>query len=148
MATDMGRSPAGKVDFKLRPTSEALAEYQKTHSGATTKDMLTDWIGSVTKVTINGVELTGEASDEWKSELTNPTDDADKLLYYDLSALSSYASIKLPVALFETNHSDKQRDTKTVTIEAKGFATFTGDVTYRNIGADEFTVRVLDSRAT
>lgn len=146
VATDMGRSPAGKVDFKLRPTSEALAEYQKTHSGATTKDMLTDWIGSVTKVTIDGVELTGKAFDEWKSELTNPTDDADKLLYYDLSALSSYASIKLPVALFETNHSDKQRDTKTVTIEAKGFATFTGDVTYRNIGADEFTVRVLDSQ--
>ena len=47
VATDMGRSPAGKVDFKLRPTSEALAEYQKTHSGATTKDMLTDWIRCV-----------------------------------------------------------------------------------------------------
>lgn len=145
VSTSMGRYPAGMVSFTLRPSSDALAAYQADHDGATTSSMLQDWIANVTSVTIDGVELTGKAFDEWKNELTNAADDADTLKYYELSGLSSSVSLRLPIALFATNHTDQQTDTKTVTIESDGFATFTGDVTYRNIGTDTFTVRVLDT---
>lgn len=143
--TNMGRYPAGMVQFTIRPSDEALVAYQETNPDATTRSMMADWIANITSVTIDGVALEGKAFDEWKDQLTNAIDDASSLLYYEAVGYSSYAALRLPVALFNTDHSDNQTDTKTVVIESSGFATFTDEVTYRNIGSDALVIRVLDS---
>ena len=142
VSTDMGRNPAGKVNFSLKPSDDAFAAYQAAHAGATKKDMLQAWIDGITSVTIDGVKLEGKAFSEWKNELTNAADDAGKLKYYEITAGTSSASVALPVALFDTTSSET--DTKTLAVESTGFAAVSGDVTYRNIGAEDLVVRVLD----
>ena len=140
VSTNMGKNPAGKVDFSLVASDEALSTYQNSHEGATMKDMLQVWAQNISKVTIDGVELEGKAFDEWKSELSDPSSDANKLLYYQISAGKKKATLTLPIALFDQS---SEKSTKTVAIESNGFVTFTGDVTYRNIGANDVVVRIL-----
>ena len=146
ISTSMGLYPAGKVDFSLYPADEALATYQAAlgDSTLTTKTMLQAWIDGITSVSLDGVALEGKDFDEWKDELTNAADDAAALLYYDFSVSSTRATLSLPAALFSTDHSANQLCTKTVVIESEGFADVTDDVTYRNLGSDSFTARVLD----
>ncbi|WP_158539833.1 InlB B-repeat-containing protein [Gordonibacter sp. 28C] len=146
VSTDMGRNPAGKVNFSLKPSDDAFAVYQAAHADATKKDMLQVWIDGITSVTIDGVKLEGKAFSEWKNELTNAADDAGKLKYYEITAGTSSASVALPVALFDTTSSET--DTKTLAVESAGFAAVSGDVTYRNIGAEDLVVRVLNEDGT
>ena len=144
--TNMGRYPAGAVRFSFEPSDDALSAYQEAmgDSGLTKSDMLQAWVDGITSVSIDGVQLEGEDFDVWKNELTNVEDDAGTLLYYDATASSSYARIWLPIALFDTDHAENQLDTKTLVIESEGFATTSGQVTYRNIGSDVMVVRVID----
>ena len=149
VSTDMGKSPAGKVAFSLYPSDDALEAYQSAigDETTTTKDMLTAWAASITSVTLDGIALEYKAFDEWKSELTNAADDASALLYYDTSVSSKYVRLILPIALFSTDHDANQLDSQTVVIEAEGFASVTDTVTYRNLGSDDFTVRVIDEES-
>lgn len=128
VSTSMGFDPAGKIDVSLTPVE------------GTTADDLQAWIDSVTRVTVGGVALEGKAFDEWKAELTNPADDAGKLNYYELSVGRTTATLTLPIALFDTS---QETSTQSVSIEADGYATVAGKVTYRNIGSDELVVRIL-----
>lgn len=145
VSTSMGRNPAGETTFSLKPSDGALASYQALHPGATNAQMLQAWINGITSVTVDGVGLSAKEFGEWKAELTDPESDQGKLLYYWLSAGTSSATLELPIALFDTSSSET--DTKTVSVVSSGFTTVTGDVTYRNIGADAITVRVLDKPA-
>lgn len=145
VSTSMGRNPAGETTFSLKPSDEALAAYQAAHPGATKVQMLQAWIDGITSVSVGGTELFAKEIGEWKAELTDPVSDQGKLPYYWLSAGTSAATLKLPIALFDTTGSET--DTKTVTIVSSGFETVTGEVTYRNIGAAAVTVRVLDKAA-
>lgn len=145
VATDMGRNPAGKVGFSIRATDAALATYQQTHAGATMKDMLADWVDHVTSVTVGGTRLEVRPFDEWKDQLSTPEVDAGTLLYCDLTAYTSRVQLVLPIAQFDTS---QEFSTREVVIDSEGFATVTGQVTYRNIGADSLTVRVLDGSGT
>lgn len=145
VATSMGRNPAGETTFSLRPSDEALASYQAVYPDATKVQMLQAWIDGITSVSVGGTELSAKEIGEWKTELTDPVSDQGKLPYYWLSAGTSAATLKLPIALFDTTQSET--DTKGVTIESSGFETVAGDVTYRNIGATAVTVRVLDKAA-
>lgn len=142
VSTDMGRDPAGKVDFSLTPSEGALDAYKQARSEATVQTMLQDWIDSISSVTVDGKKLTGKAFDEWKSELTNAKDDAGKLNYYELTAGAKAATLTLPIALFDTTANETA--TAKVVIESDGFATVSGDVIYRNIGAEDLVVRILD----
>ena len=146
ISTSMGRYPAGKADFALYPADDALEAYRQAMGDdtLTTAQMISAWVEGISAVTIDGVALSNSAFDEWKSELTNPTDDADVLLYFDVEASSRYATLVLPVALFDTDHADNQYDTKTVVIESEGFAAVSTELTYRNLGSDGLVVRVLD----
>lgn len=140
--TSMGRYPAGMTQFTLTPSDDSLATYRNDHPDATMKDMISAWIESITSVTVGGTRLEGKAFDEWKSQLTNPTDDSGKLNYYELSANSKTATLRLPIALFDTQ---QEKSTKSVVIESSSFARVSGTVAYRNLGTDELVIRILDA---
>ena len=144
VSTEMGYVPAGKVDFTLTPSDDALAAYQQAHPDATAQEMVQAWIDGITSVTVDGKQLTGKAFSEWKDELTNAVDDAGKLDYYELTATSSgTAKLTLPIALFDTTQNEKA--TAQVNIVSDGFSEVSGAVTYRNIGAKDLVVRILDA---
>ncbi len=142
VSTSMGRYHGGKTTFSLTPSADALADYQETHEGADTKSMLNDWISNITSVTIDGTTLEGKAFDEWKDQLTNATDDAGKLNYYELTAGGKSATLTLPIALFDTS---QEKSTKNIVIESKGFSTVSGDVTFRSLNSNEVVVRILSA---
>ena len=141
MSTNMGRNPAGKVDFSLVASDDALAEYQKTHAGASMQDMLQAWIDGITSVTVGGKKLEGKAFDEWKASLNDPSASADALAVYDLAAGAKKATLTLPVVLFDTSVSEQA--SLPVAITSEGFVDVTGKVTYRNIGSTAVVVRIL-----
>ncbi len=143
--TSMGRYPAGMTQFTLTPSDDSLAAYRAEHPDASAKDMISAWIDSITSVTVGGVRLEGKAFDEWKSQLTNPTDDAGKLNYYEITANTKTASLRLPIALFDTK---QEKSTKSVVVESSSFSTVSGTVAYRNLGTDELVVRILDADGT
>ncbi len=142
VTTSMGRYPAGMTQFTLTPSDGAIDAYRKSFPDATVKDMLQAWADSITSVTVGGVALEGKAFDEWKSQLTNPTDDSGKLNYYDFAVNTKSVSLKLPVALFDTT---QEKSTKSVAIESSTFGRVSGSVTYRNLGTDVLVVRILDT---
>lgn len=136
-STNMGKYPAGKVDFTLNvagDNAKALALDAETPAKAQ------DWVAGVTKVTVDGKQLSYKAFNEWKNELKDPEKDAAKLTYYQLTANGDNATLTLPVAQFDTT---KAFSTKHVVIESAGYKTAEFDVTYRNIGSNELVVRVL-----
>ena len=144
VSTSMGRDQAGKVDFSLTPSDDAVKTWQEYYGeSATAQDLLTAWIEGITSVSIDGVALEQKAFADYVDQLTDAVSDQGKFNYYDLSAGSSRATLTLPIALFDTTESET--DTKTVTIESTGFGTVTGDVTYRNLGSDSLVIRTVDS---
>lgn len=144
VSTSMGREQAGKVDFRLTPSDDAVKTWQEYHGeSATAQDLLSAWVEGITSVTVDGVALEQKAFADYVDQLTDAVSDMGKFNYYDLSAGSSSATLTLPIALFDTTQSET--DTKTVTIESTGFGTVTGDVTYRNLGSDSLVIRTVDS---
>ena len=142
VSTSMGRYHGGKTTFSLTPSADALTSYQETHEGADTKSMLNDWIANITSVTIDGTTLEGKAFDGWKDQLTNATDDAGKLNYYELTAGGKSATLTLPIALFDMT---QEKSTKNIVIESKGFGTVSGNVTFRSLNSNEVVVRILSA---
>ena len=144
VSTSMGRDQAGKVDFSLTPSDDAVKAWQEYYGeSATAQDLLTAWIESITSVSIDGIALEQKAFADYVDQLTDAVSDQGKFNYYDLSAGSSRATLTLPIALFDTT--ENETDTKTVTIESTGFGAVTGDVTYRNLGSDSLVIRTVDS---
>ena len=144
VSTSMGSEQAGKVDFRLTPSDDAVKTWQEYYGeSATAQDLLNAWVEGITSVTVDGVALEQKAFADYVDQLTDAVSDMGKFNYYDLSAGSSSATLTLPIALFDTTQSET--DTKTVTIESTGFGTVTGDVTYRNLGSDSLVIRTVDS---
>ncbi len=144
VSTSMGREQAGKVDFRLTPSDDAVKAWQEYYGeSATAQDLLSAWVEGITSVTVDGVALEQKAFADYVDQLTDAVSDMGKFNYYDLSAGSSSATLTLPIALFDTTQSET--DTKTVIIESTGFGTVTGDVTYRNLGSDSLVIRTVDS---
>ncbi len=148
VSTDMGANPACKVNIYFRPSDEALAAYQEETgltSSAAKKQLIANWVSSVTSVTVDGVALEAQDFSEWKSQLTDAVSDAGKLNYYQLTALSSNARFYLPIALFDTTETEKA--TVHLVVESSVYETIEADVTYRNLGASGIVVRVLSDTA-